>query len=753
MFPFRWFLFLGLTCLLAIASPALAQRAPRIGYVYPAGGQQGQSFEVTLGGQFLDGASDVVVSGNGVRAKVVEHKKPMSPKKANKLRQQLRQLQTRIKKLRDQKKNPNDAAIVKMAQGIGIKVDSLAEIMELRRMILMPKNLLSPQLAEQVRLRVTLSENVEPGEREIRLMTTGGLTNPLSFHVGRLPEVCEVEPNNAAPHAEVAGSIPLVLNGQIMPGDVDRFAFEARKGTRLVIAASARELIPYLADAVPGWFQATLALYDAEGKELAYADDFRFQPDPVFYYEIPEDGRYVIEIKDALYRGREDFVYRIRLGELPFVTSIFPLGGQGGEPAEIELAGWNLPTEKLSIDAAPKTPGVQAVPVADPGRAGNRVRFAVDTLPECLEAEPNNEPAKAQQVDLPTIVNGRTDPAGDWDVFCFDGRAGDEIVAEVMARRLNSPLDSLLELIDPTGKQLAVNDDFEDRGSGLTTHHADSQVSATLPADGSYCLRLGDTQGKGGGAFAYRLRISPRRPDFELRVVPSTINAQVGATVPLTVYALRRDGFSDDITLELKDAPEGFRLGGGWVPAGQDSVQMTLSFPPTPLEEPVSLRLVGLATIDDQEVRRPAIPAEDMMQAFIYRHLVEAQDLMVTSAGQWKAKTTMTLDHEGPIKLPAGETADVQFAVTDIASIQGIDFTLQNAPDGIAIKKTSRQPSGVTLVIQADAGKIEPGLKGNLIVDAFIVQSSQRAAKRSKAPKRRVPLGVLPAIPFEVVAP
>jgi hypothetical protein len=32
--------------------------------------------------------------------------------------------------------------------------------------------------------------------------------------------------------------------------------------------------------------------------------------------------------RDALYRGREDFVYRIAIGELPFVTDIFPLGGR-----------------------------------------------------------------------------------------------------------------------------------------------------------------------------------------------------------------------------------------------------------------------------------------------------------------------------------------------------------------------------------------------------------------------------------------
>ena len=57
-----------------------------------------------------------------------------------------------------------------------------------------------------------------------------------------------------------------------------------------------------------------------------------------------------MEIKDALYRGREDFVYRITIGELPFVTGIFPLGGRAGaqdrrradglEPAREQARPW-----------------------------------------------------------------------------------------------------------------------------------------------------------------------------------------------------------------------------------------------------------------------------------------------------------------------------------------------------------------------------------------------------------------------------
>jgi hypothetical protein len=536
----------------------------------------------------------------------------------------------------------------------------------------------NPVIAETVTIEVTMAPDTEPGERELRLGTPSGLSNPLVFCVGQLAEFSEKEPKSSTtpglgsrPAGSLAGAgpapaqpepgtsitLPAIVNGQILPGDVDRFRFEARKGQQLVIAASARELIPYLADAVPGWFQATLALYDTDGKELAYDDDYRFHPDPVLFYEIPRDGEYLIEIRDAIYRGREDFVYRIAVGELPFVTSIFPLGGTAGAQTTIEANGWNLPASNLTPQAKDKGPGVYPVSASCKGLISNPVPFAVDTLPECLEQEPDNEQANAQPVTLPIIVNGRIDQAGDVDVFRFEGRAGDPrfrgdisprlpagvprpvagakapaeagVVAEVYARRLDSPLDSTLKLTDATGRQIAFNDDHEDKGAGLTTHHADSLLSATLPADGTYYLALGDAQHKGGPAYGYRLRISPPQPDFELRVVPSSINVRAGATAALTVYALRKDGFSDEIALTLKDAPSGFTLSGGRVPAGQDQAKVTLKAPPTPTKEPLNLCVEGRAVIQGRQIVRAAVPADDMMQAFFYRHLVPAKDLKV----------------------------------------------------------------------------------------------------------------------------
>ncbi len=623
----------------AIAAGARARRGPAIGYVYPAGGRQGTTFEVALAGRFLDGVTDVVVSGEGVQATLIEHVKPLNGKQINLLRDKLKELQQKVKPVKKGKGKGVDETETAGEPETEIDLETLEkEMAEIKEKLANPKNRNreNPQLSEDVILRVKVAEDAEPCEREVRLKTALGLSNPVTFCVGQLAEYTEKEPKNKAEGTEVLSELPLVINGQIMPGDVDRFRLKLSKGTRLVMAASARELTPYLADAVPGWFQATLTLYDASGNELAYDDDYRFNPDPVLFYEIPRDGEYVLEIKDAIYRGREDFVYRIAVGELPFVTNIFPLGGRIGAKTTVEMKGWNLPVNELVVDANDKEPGILPISVRKKEMVSNRVPFAVDTLPERLEKEPNNKQAGAQKVTLPVIVNGRIDKPGDCDVFRFEGRTGDELVAEVYARRLNSPLDSVLKLTDANGHSLMTNDDHEDKGAGLTTHHADSLLSITLPANGTYYLHIGDAQTKGGQAYGYRLRISPPRPDFALRVVPSSINARAGASIPITVYPLRKDGFTGDITVTLKDAPKGFALRDNRVPAGKDQVNLMLRVPPKPMKEPVSLHLEGHAVIQGREVVRPAVPADDMEQAFIYHHLVPAKDLKVAVIGRPK---------------------------------------------------------------------------------------------------------------------
>ena len=625
-------------------SAAWGQRTtgqPHVGYLYPAGARQGTVVRITAGGQFLRNSTEVYVSGEGVHAKVIKYCRPFR----NLQSEQRKWLQTRLKELRDErlarltptarrsaslavrrgtarkpaakstpakktqteakKSEAEETTEVKMPHHPlleGLDDKSIRELAHVSSMMFFPRTRLqmNRQLSEMVIIEVTVDAGIAPGKRELRLRTSAGLTNPMVFQVGTLPEVYELEPNDRQAYPRLPQmpklislpsdkplETPVLLNGQIMPGDVDRFRFRARRGQQLVIETHARSLIPYLADAVPGWFQATVALYDATGREVAFADDFRFNPDPVLFYRIPRSGDYELEIRDSIYRGREDFVYRVAVGEQPYITHAFPLGGKEGVNTVAAVVGWNLPEKSLPLDTRPGGDSIRKTKYRKGKTCSNPVPYAVDTLPECNETESNDTTRDAQRIDLPKIINGRMDKPGDIDVFAFRARAGDKIVAEVYGRRLNSPLDSLLRLTDASGKVLELNDDYmlkqehlHTNMMGLVTHHADSYLMAEVPEAGKYYVHLADSQRHGGDAFGYRLRVAAAQGDFALRVAPSSINTYQGRVAPIGVHALRKDGYDGEIEVVLKNAPTGFKLDGGRIPAGRDSVRMTLTVPP-----------------------------------------------------------------------------------------------------------------------------------------------------------------------------
>ena len=645
----RWLAVLGFAALLAGSPAVQAQPRPYIGLVYPAGGRQGTTFQIRLGGQNLDDVNGALISGPGVRAKVVEYYKRLNNQETSLLREQVNELRKGTKPATGK----DSPAMGKDSPAAG--KDSAPQVKNPAEQKLIDR--IEKRLAEYVNtpacsslsslafIEVTIAPDASPGQREIRLVTPRGVSNPLVFMVGQVGEYCRKPMLGATlqvlgkeelslrkrPDDEVEAqvAVPCALNGQIASGEVNRYRFEARKGQRLVISVAARQLIPFIADAVPGWFQPVLTLYDAGGKELAYDDDYLFKPDPVIYYEVPQDGQYLLNITDAIYRGREDFVYRITVGELPFVRSLFPLGGRVGSPVKVEMKGWNLQKAELIGPPQDAGPGIHMVAARRDALVSNTMPFALDTLSEAFDKEPNNDAPHAQKVQLPVIINGRIDRPDDWDVFQITGKAGDSIVAEVQARRLDSPLDSILKLTDAAGNVLAMNDDHDDPGYGVNTHPADSYLLFKLPADGAYYVHLGDTARNGGEEYAYRLRLSQPRPDFALYAVPSSlaISSKTSAGIPIQV--VRKDGYAGPINLVVKDPPGGFSSSPVTVPPGQAKAWVPLKTTLVATTQPVTLRIQGRVKTPREEVVRELVSAEDRMQAFLWRHLVPAQEMKV----------------------------------------------------------------------------------------------------------------------------
>ena len=629
---------------LALVATGTAQPRPYIGFIYPAGGQTNTTFRVHVGGQRLDGLAGAHITGKGVTARLVEYCRFLGNQDTRILREQINELRSftrpQKKKGGGKQRAPSDEEI-EGAKGLLKRIQD-----RLSATVNQPA---CGAIAHVAVLEVAIDRRAALGERELRLVTLNAESNPMAFHVGGLPEVsrpplgtCEIQVlgkeeralRRRPPEETVTRiQLPCTVNGQISPGEVDRYRFAARKGQKVVLTTQARQLVPYIADAVPGWFQPILEIHDSEGREVAYADDFRFKPDPVIVFEVPRDGEYVFAIRDGIYRGREDFVYRISVGELPFVTGVSPRGWQFGRDPTLKVEGVNLRGVNLKLPSRGQGAGVHVIDRAVDGRAINPIPVAVDRLPDFHSREPNDSMKEAEKLKPPLIVNGVIDRPGDSDWFEFSGRAAQFVVLEVMARRLDSPLDSMLRLYDASGKALAFNDDHEEPGNGgLNTHHADSYIRAMLPRDGRYFIQVQDTTQDGGSSHGYRLRVSAPQPEFELRVAPSSISLRNRGSAQVKVHAFRKDGFDNPITVSLPELPRGLSASPAILVATQAFATVTLKADWRNLNQPVSATptVLGSARVSGRiPIRRVAVPAEDRMQAFLWRYLVPADDFRV----------------------------------------------------------------------------------------------------------------------------
>src|SRR5438093_832514 len=139
--------------------------------------------------------------------------------------------------------------------------------------------------------------------------------------------------------------------------------------------------------------------------------------------------------------------------------------------------------------------GAHQFRIITPHGSSTAGRLVVSAYPELQEREPNDALSQAQEVSLPTTVNGVVPAPGDYDNFSFQARSSQEMVFLVSAGGLGSSLDPVLELYDPQGKRIASNLAERDR----------SFLGVKIPSDGRYTIRVGDFQENGSIRHFYRL--------------------------------------------------------------------------------------------------------------------------------------------------------------------------------------------------------------------------------------------------------
>ncbi len=261
-------------------------------------------------------------------------------------------------------------------------------------------------------------------------------------------------------------------------------------------------------------------------------------------------------------------------GQAPAVNNVIPRGWAPGQTIHVKLVGGNLAgatqlwtsfggIAQLATDvpdngknAGEVTFQVTIPETADWGIHGVRVatdkgvsamRFIVlDPLPVVASSQQNNTADTAQEVTLPCAVEGYVDNLSR-SYFKFAGTAEQRVTIEVQARRLGSPLDPIVRLINPHGREIAWSDDEP----GL---QGDSQLAATLPETGEYRVEVSDIRYQGSGNHQFRLRIG----DFALlnTPYPMVIQAGVESTYDLTGEELEgRQGGQLSFTAPATDTP------------------------------------------------------------------------------------------------------------------------------------------------------------------------------------------------------
>lgn len=207
-------------------------------------------------------------------------------------------------------------------------------------------------------------------------------------------------------------------------------------------------------------------------------------------------------------------------------AKIFPMGGERGSEASVELQGkneswppgvwsshpgiaWKAREEKgkMLVAIAPDTPtGLAFVRFFDSHSASSLLPVVVSRSSILVEAEPNDAYGQPQMTTgADWGFHGILDKSGDVDHIGVPMRKGERWWFSLDASRsLHSPMDSSLQILDARGNILAQN---------LDRFGLDPAIEWVCPADGNFSVRVfafpetpDSTIGYAGGdAFRYLL--------------------------------------------------------------------------------------------------------------------------------------------------------------------------------------------------------------------------------------------------------
>lgn len=517
-------------------SPALLQAAgPRLNDVLPHGGQRGTEVDLTLGGINLSDAQELLLYDSGMEVLSFEPPAPPAPSAEGR---------------------GGERGGERGRGGRGGRGGN------------------RPAPAQQVKVRLRISEDCPLGTQRLRIRTATGVSDLQNFHVGALPVVEEVEPNTSFDQPQSL-SLNVTVHGRIDNEDADYFVVDAKQGERLSVEVFGMRLGTSSTDR---FFDPFVAILNDQRFELLTSDDTVLgRNDPILSLIVPRDGRYTVQIRDASYNGDARAYYLMHVGTFPRPLAAFPAGGRPGETVAARLLGDVLGDMAREFTLPTLPPERFGLDVTDEyGVAPSALPFRVVDLKNEFEQEPNDNRNQPTAVSVPAALNGIITAGDGADFFRFSAKKGDTWEVEAYAQRVRSQLDPVISILRAdNGQQLATNDD---------SREMDSYLRFQAPEDGDYLISVRDHLRLGGPSHVYRVEITPVAPrlaatplEFEQYIQPQIVVPRGGA-IGLVVDLAKVDA-AGPVSLRSAELPCGVELE---VPAGwENETQVPILFTAT----------------------------------------------------------------------------------------------------------------------------------------------------------------------------
>ncbi len=430
---------------------------------------------------------------------------------------------------------------------------------------------LKPLDASKVELELEVPADTPPGLYPMRLVAETGLSNVMLFGVGAMPTIDEAEPNSefGAPQ-QIENNV--TIEGAVAREDEDYYVVDLKKGERFTAELEGVRIKKGRSNP---FFDPYIAILNSERFELATSDDAPLlQQDCLCSIEAPEDGKYIVVVRDSSFGGNNDR-YRLHVGSFPRPIAVVPAGGPPGEVIDMTFTSVSGESwvEKVQLPSEVS----EAFPLVMSNQRGvspspNFIR--VGPMPNVVETEPNNSFKESTAGQLPGAFCGIISEPGDNDYFSFDAKKNQTAYIKLYARNvLRSELDGVINVYNEKGGRVGGNDD-----SG----GPDSFLEYKIPADGKYHVGIGDHLRGGGPGYAYRLEVTLSEPALTLtlpdrrRYEATQINVPQGNRTAVMINAARRR-VSGPIDISGLNLPEGVTITPIQMPANRTTVPLLLS--------------------------------------------------------------------------------------------------------------------------------------------------------------------------------